>query len=181
MKLKFRLSLLVIAIVAVIVAVVSVILISEAKTVIVDDSKEIMELLAARQAEYWKGRTDGNFRVLRTLANIMSEYENMPAEERRDRFDEMLYGTILSEVNMVTLYTVWKPNALDNMDSQYIGRVGSSPTGQYGMNITRETGEMISRVTGDIDPSMAHINGPNARNDRMEHPIPRMVNGKNTY
>ncbi|MCL1817557.1 MAG: hypothetical protein FWG35_01410, partial [Spirochaetaceae bacterium] len=136
MKLKIKLSLLVIVIVAVIVVVVSMILIREAKTVIIDDSKEIIELMASQQAEYWKGRTDGNFRVLRTLANIMAEYENIPANERRDRFDDMLYGCIVSEVNMVTLYTVWKPNALDGMDSQYIGRVGSTPTGQYGINIS---------------------------------------------
>ncbi|MCL1814771.1 MAG: methyl-accepting chemotaxis protein [Treponema sp.] len=181
MKLKFKLSLLVIAIVTVIVAVVSVILIREARTIIIDDSKEIMELIANQQAEYWKGRTDGNFRVLRTLANIMAEYESIPVDERRDRFDDMLHGCIVSEVNMVTLYTVWKPNALDGMDSRYIGRIGSSPTGQYGMNITRETGEIVSRVTGDIDPSMAHITGPNARSDRMEHPIPRTVNGKDTF
>ncbi|MCL1811999.1 MAG: methyl-accepting chemotaxis protein [Treponema sp.] len=181
MKLKFKISLLVIIIVTVIVTVITLMLVRETTTVIIDDSKEIIGLMGTQQAEYWKGRTDGNFRVLRTLANIMAEYENIPADERRDRFDDMLYGCIVSEVNMITLYTVWKPNALDGMDSRYIGRTGSSPTGQYGMNITRETGQITSRVTGDIDLAMAHINGTNARNDRVEHPIPRTVNGKDTY
>ena len=181
MKLKIKLSIMMIGIIIAVVLGIGITLVLNVKTVVVNNSKEAIELIAGQQSEYWKGRTDGNYRVLRVLAGLMSDYESIPAEERRDHFDEILEMTLLSEVNMVTIYTVWKPNALDGMDSEYIGRPGSSPTGQYGINISRESGFIEKRVTGDIEQSMAHINGPNARNDRIENPTPRAVNGKDTY
>ena len=33
-----------------------------------------------------------------------------------------------------SLYSIWKPNAVDGMDSRFIGRAGSSPTGQYALS-----------------------------------------------
>jgi methyl-accepting chemotaxis protein len=137
--------------------------------------------LAGHRAEYWKGREDGFIRVLRTLSNVMEDYEDLPAETRRDTFDNMLLGVLHSEFTMTSVYTVWKPNAVDGMDAKYIGRPGSSPTGQYAMHYTRETGELIGRATNDINDSMTYFNGPNSRKDRVDHPMPRRVQGKDTY
>ncbi|MDR2729734.1 MAG: hypothetical protein LBB81_02415, partial [Treponema sp.] len=181
MKIKIKLSLIVIAIVAVIVTAVAVVLLREASGISVNLSKRSINFLAAHRAEYWKGREDGFIRVLRTLANVMSNYEEVPAAERRDRFDEMLKSVITAETAMYQVYTVWKPNAVDGMDSRYIGRNGSTETGQYGMTFTQENGKIESRVTGDIATSMSYLNGTDARKDRVEHPVPRNINGKDTY
>ncbi|MCL2127175.1 MAG: methyl-accepting chemotaxis protein [Treponema sp.] len=178
MKIKFKLSILVIAIMAVVVTVISAILLRRASDISVELSLRGLKSLAIQRTEYWKGVQDGNIRVLHTLASVMSEYESIPAETRRDRFDEILLGTVNSETSMVNLYTVWKPNALDGMDADFIGRTGSTATGQYGMAYSRETGRMEGRVTADIDAAMAYLSGPNSGKDRVEHPIPRMVNGK---
>jgi methyl-accepting chemotaxis protein len=181
MKIKIRLSIMVIIIIAVIVTGVAVIMLRQASGISKDLSKRGIENLAGQQAEYWKGREDGFIRVLRTLANVMSEYEEMAAEERRDMFDHMLMATIIYESAIMNLYTVWKPNAVDGMDARYIGRAGSGPTGQYAITYTRESGQVLSRTTTDIDASMAYITGPNARKDRVEHPIPRTVNGQDIF
>ncbi|MCL1815526.1 MAG: methyl-accepting chemotaxis protein [Treponema sp.] len=181
MKLKFKLSLLVIAIVTVIVAGIAILLLRAASNISLSLSKRSIEHVTNLQAEYWKARGDGHIRALRTIADIMADYENVPVRERRDRFDSMLLSALDSNAAWTLTYTVWKPNVLDNMDAQYIGRPGSTPTGQYAMTYTRETGELQTRAAADIEGTMERLAGPNARRDRIDHPMLRMVEGKEIY
>jgi len=180
MKIKFRLSLLVIAIMTIMITGIVTLLLHRASYISLDLNMRSVEFLAGQRAEFWKGREDGYVRALHTLANVMSDYEAIPREERRNRYDEMLKSAMESEDSMISLYTVWKPNAIDGMDERYIGRVGSSPTGQYATAYTRETGNIMARTSGDIESIMNHISGPNARKDRVSNPSSRTVNGKET-
>jgi len=178
MKLKAKLSLLVTAILVVVITGIAVLLVKEMSSMGRNLSIQNIKYLAADQATYWKGRQDGRLQALHILADVMGEYEDIPAEARRDRFDDIMKGVITANPFIIQLYSVFKPNALDGMDAKYIGRPGSTPTGQYAMTYTRETGELIARATGDVDPSMAYINGPNSKNDRVEPPLLRKMNGK---
>jgi methyl-accepting chemotaxis protein len=83
----------------------------------------------------------------------------------------MLKSTLLANTNMATVYTVWKPNAVDGMDSKFIGKPGSTLTGQYASAFDRgANGQIEQRAAADIEGAMAHITGPNAHNDRVLHP-----------
>ncbi|HCC37684.1 MAG TPA: methyl-accepting chemotaxis protein [Treponema sp.] len=181
MKIKFKLSLIVIVLIAIVVTGIASLSLYEASNISTDLSIRSARYLAQAQAEYWKGREDSYIRIARTLAEIMADYETMPAETRRDRFDSMLHGTIEAEPMLINLYTVWKPNAVDGMDAKNIGRVGSTPDGQYAITYTRETGEITGRTTTDVANSMAYLNGPNSKRDRVEQPFYRNVNGKDSY
>jgi len=181
MKIKIKLSIMMIAIIAVVAAGIAVILLRQASVITLDLSLQSMRNLAREQAASLKGREDVNFKLLHSLANIMGDYESIPAAERRDRFDDMLRSTLETELILYETFTVWKPDAIDGMDSRYIGRTGSSNTGQYAVAFIRENGKITSRATGDIANSMAYFNGPNSRKDRVENPISRNVNGKDTY
>ncbi|MDR0472104.1 MAG: methyl-accepting chemotaxis protein [Treponema sp.] len=181
MKLKFKLSLMMIAIVTVVAGSIAILLLQEASSISTGLSIRGLEFLAKDQATYLKGREDGYIRVLHTLANVMADYESYPTENRRLRFDDMLRSTISAEAAMYQVYTVWKPNAIDGMDSRYIDRIGSTDTGQYGIAYIKENGSITSRVTGDIADAMAYFNGPNSRKDRIEDPVPRNINGKDTH
>jgi len=180
MKIKLRMGLLVITIMAVVVTIITSVLLHRTSYISLDLNMKSLEYLAGQQAAFWKGREDGYIRVLHTLADVMSDYESLPRGERRNRYDDMLESALESEQNMVSLYTVWKPGAIDGMDERYIGRVGSSPTGQYAITYTRETGRIMARTSGDIENMIAYITGPNARKDRVGNPEFRMVNGKET-
>jgi len=180
MKIKLRLSFLVIAVMAVVVAVISSVILRRTSYISLDLNMRSLELLAGQQAEFWKSREDGYVRILHTLADMMKDYESLPKEERRNRYDDMLKNALEAGQNMVSLYMVWKPGAIDGMDERYIGRIGSSPTGQYAISYTRETTGITARTSCDIANMMAHITGPNARKDRVDNPESRMVNGKET-
>ena len=181
MKIKVKLSLLVIAILALVVSGIAMLLLHEASNISMELSLKAIRNLLGQRAEYWKGQAEVKLQTLYTLSEIMGEFEKIPEEERRDRFDDILEATIISEPNLVTLYTVWNPNALDGMDGQYTGRAGSGPAGQYAITYTKESGELRKRSSNDLAIHLDYLNGPNGRVERVEHPTPRTVDGKETY
>jgi methyl-accepting chemotaxis protein len=67
------------------------------------------------------------------------------------------------------------------MDARYIGRTGSTATGQYAMTYGRDTGEIVATPNIIVPEITAWLNGPNAHKDRIESPSPFKVNGKDTF
>ena len=74
-----------------------------------------IEFMSGQRAEYWRGREDSNMRVLRTLANIMGDYEQVPAAERRDRYDDMMRSVTVAETSMFQRH-------IDGIVTYYRGR-----------------------------------------------------------
>ncbi|MDR2731124.1 MAG: hypothetical protein LBB81_09550, partial [Treponema sp.] len=180
MKIKIKLSLIVLAIVVVIVASIAVILLRQATNISVDLSVKSLQNMTGQRGAFWKGREDGIFQMLHGVASIMGNYETMPPEERRDRYDEMLRVLLEDNTNFVRIFSIWKPNAMDGMDSRYIGRTGSTATGQYAMTWGRDTGQIIPTPNLVVPEITAWLNGPDARKDRVETPTPFKVEGKDT-
>jgi len=183
MKLKIRLSIMVIAILIVVIATISIILLTSSSEIAIKLNRDVIHLISSEQAGFWEGRQNARFTMLGTLENIFSQYHRFAAEERRDRFDEMILAVMEANPEYLQIYTVWRPNALDGLDARMIGRTGSTPTGQYAMCYTRESGELLPRATSDIDATIAYLNSLNINNikDRVEPPIHRSVAGKDTY
>ena len=182
MRIKYKLSVIVIAILALVVSGISFMLLRQASGITMDLSLQSMDYLAEHQVDYWKGREDTYVRVLRTLANVMAGYEDIPMVERRQRFNDILHSTFQAEQEMIVLNTIWKPNSIDNLDSQYIGRAGAGPTGQFASVFSRETGVIEHRsAVHDIVGVMNHLNGPNSHKERVEDPASRNVMGTDVY
>jgi methyl-accepting chemotaxis protein len=181
MKIKFRLSIIVIAILLVVVAGISIPLLTISSAMATKLAKASTTRLASQQATYWKGREEGYLRVMETIASFMGEYRNVPAEERRTRFNNILEWAIEGERNMAGIYSVWKPNALDGMDAQYAGQPGYTEAGQYAPHYIWGTTDLEFRVTTDVTDSMAMINGPNARITTVSEPFARHIHGRDTY
>ena len=181
MKLKIKLTIVVILIVLVIVAGVSILLLNAAVNISLDLAMQSLDHQVEREVNYWKGREDSHIRALNTLASVMEDFENIDPTDRRNMFDNMLYGVLRDNDSWVLAYSIWKPNALDGMDAQYIGRPGSSPNGQYAMTVTKETGVISYRASTDIQNTMTRLNGPDARKNRFDNPTPRRINGRDTF
>jgi len=181
MKIKIKLSIMVIIIMTIAIAGVAVLLLRQAGDTSVNLSVHALRNLAEKQAQYWKGREDGYLQMLRGLANVMSEYESIPAEQRRDNYDEMLRATLAKNKNFVRVFSIWKPDALDGMDSRYIGRQGSTATGQYAMTWGRDTGEIVATPNIVVNEITEWLNGPNANKDRVEGLTPFKVEGRDTF
>ncbi|ULQ61008.1 hypothetical protein K7I13_07080 [Brucepastera parasyntrophica] len=183
MKLKFKLSLIVIVIMVALVFGISFTLLQTASGISLRQSKTAIRYLTAVQAEHWKGREDAFIRVLRTVASVMEDYETVEPELRRNRYDTLLHGVLAGEPAMTSIYTVWRVNGVDGMDRQYTGRQGSSPTGQYAIRYTKEgsviQGDAVPK--DEIDTAVANMDGATAQMDMVFEPVPAKVNGKDTY
>ncbi|MDR2576210.1 MAG: hypothetical protein LBC52_07190, partial [Treponema sp.] len=118
MKIKFKLSMLIIAIVAVIVTGVAALLLREASSIALDLSKQKTMYLARQRAQYWDGRMGGYIDTLQTVSNIMNFYENLPLEERRQTYEDTMMSVFEDMPDFVRMFTVWKPNAIDGMDAE---------------------------------------------------------------
>ncbi|MCL2186886.1 MAG: methyl-accepting chemotaxis protein [Treponema sp.] len=181
MKIKIKLSIMMILILIAVVTGIAFLLVSRASAITINLGKRNIQYLTNEQVTYWKGLQDSKLLVLKVLADIMSDYEEYERENRRDRFNSILLGTLTSQPDLFQIYTIWKPNAIDGMDEHFIGRQGSSPAGQYATVYSRETGIIEMRTSSDIEDSMAYFLGPNSRKDRVEDPILRKIQGKNVY
>jgi len=181
MKITFKLSLIMIAIIAVILVVVAVVLLQQASNTSMELSIRSLDNLASQRAAYWQGREDGLYRVARSLANIFGDFEDDPVDRRRDMYNSMMQSIARAETTIFQVYCVWKPNAVDGMDARYAGRPGNTDTGQYASAYRMENGQANLTVTTDVADAMAYLTGPNARNDRYEHPVPRNIDGKDTW
>jgi len=181
MKIKLKLSIMVIVILIVVIAGIAVVLLNKASEITINLSKRGIQYLTSEQALYWQSRQDLRLMALRVLADIMSDYEEIEPGLRRERFDSMLYGTLTSQPDLLQIYTIWKPNAVDGMDEKFIGSPGASPTGQYVTVYTREEGDIAIRASADIEMSMAYFDSPYRTMDRIEEPFLRVIMHKELY
>jgi methyl-accepting chemotaxis protein len=180
MKIRVKLSILMIAILMVVAGSIAVLLLQHATKLSVDLSKHSLRNLATARANFWKGREDGFLQMMRGLADSMSQYENLPVENRRNRYDEILYATIANNDDFIRIFTVWKPNAIDGMDARMTSRPGSTATGQYATAWSRQYGKIVRTDNINVEQTMAIITGPNARKDRVDYPTAYNVDGKDT-
>jgi methyl-accepting chemotaxis protein len=181
MKIKIKLSIMMIAIVLIVAGGIAIIELQRASSIALNLAMQKTMYLARQQAQYWDGRMNGYINVLQTLSNIMNFYENLPTEERRQTYEETMQSVFEDVPDFVRMFTVWKPDAIDGMDVRNIGRIGSTETGQFAYALTRETGQIAATTSTVVQETMAQITGPNARVVGMSDPVPFKNQGKDTF
>jgi methyl-accepting chemotaxis protein len=134
------------------------------------------ENLGIGQATDIQRRYESYLGVARNLAHIMNSYEDIAVSNRRDYFRGIMEGLFTSNSRLICLYTVWKPNVLDE-DSLHTGEPGTSPGGQFIPLFSRETGSIAMRTCQDYAEILAGL----TETEYMTDPKPRTVAGNATY
>jgi len=181
MKIKYKLSIMMIAIVLVVAGSIAIIELAQASSITMNLSRQKTMYLARQCAQYWDGRIGNYIEVLQTLSYVMNFYESIDSNTRRQTYEETLQSVFEDMTDFVRLSTVWKPNAIDGNDAGNIGRTGSSPTGQFAFNLSRETGVIVKSTSTVIQETMAWITGPNGNLVAMSDPAPFKNQGKDTF
>ncbi|MDR2785833.1 MAG: methyl-accepting chemotaxis protein, partial [Treponema sp.] len=181
MKLRLKLSIIVIAILVVVVGGLSTLILTQASSTILSLSRESAKRLASQQASYWEGREENYLKIATITAGFMGAYEGTEPERRRQRFNQFMMATLKTEPRLVSIFAVFKPNSLDGMDSQYRGTPGSTAEGIYAPWFVRKTEQIEFLAYDNVSAALDILNGPNARKQIVKDPIPQMVNGKETY
>jgi methyl-accepting chemotaxis protein len=105
MKIKVKLSIMMIAIVAIVAGGLAIIQLVKSSDITLALSKQKTMYLACQRAQYWDGRMDAYINVLQTLSNIFNFYESIPLEERRQQFEDNLRGVFEDMPDFVRLAT----------------------------------------------------------------------------
>ncbi|MDR2742962.1 MAG: methyl-accepting chemotaxis protein [Treponema sp.] len=181
MKLKFKLSIIVISILVVVVGGLSTLILYQARSVITELTVESVTRLASQQAAYWEGREEGYLKIATVAAGFLNAYEQTEPERRRARFDQFLQATLIAEPNLVSIFAIFKPSALDGLDAQYRGVTGSTAEGIYAPCATRKSGKVDYQTYENVATALEVINGPNNRKQTITDLEPSILNGKQTY
>jgi len=181
MKIKIKLSIMMIVIVLVIAGGLAIIELNRASNIAMDLARSKTMYLARQRATYWNGRISDFINILKTVADIFNRYEAIEQTERRQQYEDILLSLFEDEADFVRMFTVWKPNALDGMDSRFIGRAGSTETGQFAFALGRETGQILSQTAQVVPAAMEMMNSPNSRITNVSHPTAIKLLGKDVY
>jgi methyl-accepting chemotaxis protein len=182
MKIKFKLSIIVISILMAVVGGLSALILIQARAAITNLNVESIMRLASQQASYWQGQEEGYLKVATLTAGFFGAYEQTEPERRRIRFSQFLQATLESEPHLEGIFAIFKPNVLDGMDAQYQGVLGSTNEGIYAPLVTRKSGKVeYETYNGDISSILEFINGPNGQKQAITDLEPVVINGKQTY
>ena len=182
MKLRYRLIFIVLLILLVSGVSLSVILLSLASSTQMTTAMESQERLAAEQARVIQMRYESYLRIAQTLADAMADFDETEPGRQRNRFDQFIRSIVASNERVVGIFAVFKPNTIDpGMDAYFAGEDGSTGTGQWAPWYTQQTGEIEHLLYDDIPGMMALINGPEARKETIDDPVPQRVMGQDTY
>jgi len=181
MKIKLKLSILMVAIVVAVAGSIAIIELLRASDIASGLAKQKTMYLAHQRAQYWEGRIDGYVNTLQTAASVMSHFETVPVEDRRDQYENIMMSVFAKQPDFIRMFTVWKPNAIDGRDSLYIGRPGSTDKGQFAYALTRENGRVDVITAIVVNAVMEKLNGPDSRILSVSDPTIINLAGKDTY
>ncbi|MDR2398346.1 MAG: HAMP domain-containing protein, partial [Spirochaetaceae bacterium] len=181
MKIQYRLTIIVSAIVITAIAALSMVLLSRATTMQLDEARQSQDRLAAEQTRNIQIQYEGYFRIIHTLAGIMADFDDLEPGMQRSRFEPMLESTLRSNEHVVGIFVVFKSNTIDpGMDAHFIDQSGNTATGQWASWYTRRTGVIEHLVYENVPEIMASI-AANIRTATIDEPQPLTVMGTSTH
>ena len=177
MKISYKFSLVVMGLMIVVVGGLSTFQLWRSFNIARELSLNYLESVVRDQTDFWSYSIANDIRSLNNLAGIMSMYETVPLELRREIYANMIRGMLEAEEHVIMLNSIWRPNALDGLDSQFIGTPGAGAQGQFAMVYTKENGFMERRsAIHDVVHTEAFLNRPDvAYVHRAEPPVAREI------
>ncbi|MDR3148067.1 MAG: methyl-accepting chemotaxis protein [Treponema sp.] len=145
-------------------------------------AQQSQERLAAEQSRIIQMQYEGYLRIAYALADTLADFDKTDVGRQRNRFDQIMESILQSEIQLIAIFVVFKPNTIDaGMDAAFAGLAGNTETGQWANWYTRRSGQVEHHTYTDVALLMEAINGPNARKEMLYDPVPQVLGSKNTY
>ncbi|MDR3342543.1 MAG: methyl-accepting chemotaxis protein, partial [Treponema sp.] len=113
---------------------------SEITRLVNDDAVNIAE----KNSWEIQGWLEDYLDVARTLAQIMSHYEDIELTQRRDFFTMMIRSVVEENPEALSAWAGWEPNALDGQDAEFVNTQGTDETGRFIPYLIRKDGNTVS-------------------------------------
>jgi methyl-accepting chemotaxis protein len=117
------------------------------------DARIYMESLSREYANRVDTILERPLDTARTLANAMSAYSAIPAENRRAAYMRMLESSLTANPSFLGIWTLWEPDSLEGSDLATIGRtgLGSDTLGRFTPYFVRDGSSIILQVPEAAD------------------------------
>ena len=102
-----------------------------------NSAEALNEAYAARYAGEVSTRLEKSFALAHTMAESFSALKESGVSDRRV-FNALLAQQLRSNPEILAIWTVWEPQALDGQDSRYVGAPGHDETGRFIPTWTRD-------------------------------------------
>ncbi|MEN6349145.1 MAG: methyl-accepting chemotaxis protein [Syntrophomonas sp.] len=152
MNLQTRMMVSILAAVFLVFCTVMAIVIIQSRNTAMTNAYQFVQSEAQNNASIIDAELENALSVTRTLAKNFEGYQNYPVSTRRSTFSMMLENTLKSNPNFLCVWTVWEPNAIDGMDSQFKNSIDSDENGRFMPSFYRINGQ-IKAEPGSIDES----------------------------
>jgi methyl-accepting chemotaxis protein len=133
------------------VAGVSIILLIRARTLQTEAAFSNLEQLTGRYSIMMQNQYESYLSAAKILAEIMDFFEEVPAAERRTRYDNIILAIMESNPNFMGMFSIWKSNAIDGRDADFIGDPGADSTGRYMPWYSRRSGTLEKHSLSDYE------------------------------
>ncbi|MDR1279087.1 MAG: methyl-accepting chemotaxis protein [Treponema sp.] len=177
MKLRIRLTIIIISMTVVMIGAVSVILLSRAKSLQIEAAETILENMTGLHALEIRGEYEMYLNTINALAQIMNSYESLDPAVRRIWYTEMIQSLMESNTNFEALYTVWQPGLIDGRDAELANTRGTDSSGNFITWVSRETGPLEIRAYTDWRNALLEVKEVPV----IGTPHPQNIAGEDTF
>jgi methyl-accepting chemotaxis protein len=113
----------------------------------------------------------------RAAAQMMTQYEGIVLEDRRDLISAMIKGLAQENPEVAGVWSVWEPNALDGLDARYANTDKSDSSGRFAQYWYYDSGKLFLEVLSDYTDDYYQI-PLKSGNEAVLEPFYYTVSGK---
>ena len=120
---------------------------------------------------------------LETIAALMEEMKNSGVPDR-DTLNSILKAILRKNPDYLAAWSCWEPNALDNLDYQFINNIGHDETGRFIPYWNRLDGQIdVAPLAGYENNGVADVSGIAFKSGEttVSEPIEYQSNTENLY
>jgi methyl-accepting chemotaxis protein len=130
-KLQFKMTLFIITMITMIVSIIAIVLLNRAGKLQTMAAQENMKNLTGVYAKELEAHYEAYMTTLETLAQMMGHYAELDTGIRRAQYNRSLLAILQANPQLLGIFTVWKPGAIDGLDEQYADTPGTDNSGNY--------------------------------------------------
>jgi len=134
----------------------------------IESAKSNAKNLAYRYANLVDAKVEETAESVRNLSDIFSGYESFKKENRRNRLHLMMKQILESNPHLISIWTAWEPNVLDNSDRKFINTLTGNDKGRFACSWYRDGKEIKYSAPKDAEVlSSAYYLLPKQRNHEV--------------
>ena len=128
------------------IAIVIIVLLNRASALQRRTAEESLVNQAGMTATEVQAYIISQFDAVRSVSQMLSGFRSMEPGQRRAFFSDTMHTGINSNRPLRDIFSVWRPNALDNLDSYFANTDGNDATGQFMGGFTRQRGWVEPKI-----------------------------------